>query len=431
MFELVDFSFNDSLKDQDFSNAKHSATLPRHRWYPIKEAFSPQFVKKVISDESQERRIEFVFDPFCGSGTVPLCASFSRTSSLGFEVNPFLAFIAHAKSVSCTEQELLEFAMDLVNAARVGSDSPLLEFSTFTEYSGLKKWLFNSEVIRSFEGAYSFCDKLPEHISLIYRLILIYAAMQNCNARRDGKCLRYRKDWKTKGFNSFTFIDSVKSHLSLIIHDLGLQKSHSDLDIQPRIIEGDCRKLISKVVGHIDLCITSPPYLNSFDYSDVYRPELFLGKFVSNNDELMKIRLKTLRSHVQASWEQPSRNDFGQNYDSCFERINSLQKDLWDARIPSMIQAYFEDMLNLLMDLRCISSLDTKAWIVVSTSAYVGVEIPVDLIIAEIASRTGWTVCEIYKLRQLRAASHHFSTLEKEMISAHPLRESAVVLKAA
>ena len=23
------------------------------------------------------------------------------------------------------------------------------------------------------------------------------------------------------------------------------------------------------------LCVTSPPYLNSFDYTDVYRPELF------------------------------------------------------------------------------------------------------------------------------------------------------------
>ena len=47
----------------------------------------------------------------------------------------------------------------------------------------------------------------------------------------------------------------------------------------------------------------SPPYLNSFDYSDVYRPELFAAGFVSANSKLRKIRKKTLCSHVQVKRE--------------------------------------------------------------------------------------------------------------------------------
>ena len=47
----------------------------------------------------------------------------------------------------------------------------------------------------------------------------------------------------------------------------------------------------------VSIWVTSPPYLNSFDYSDIYRPELFLAGYVVNNRRLM-IRLQ-LRFHVQ------------------------------------------------------------------------------------------------------------------------------------
>ena len=45
------------------------------------------------------------------------------------------------------------------------------------------------------------------------------------------------------------------------------------IKIKSKIYKGDCRKIlkISEGIKNFKLCITSPPYLNTFDYTDIYR----------------------------------------------------------------------------------------------------------------------------------------------------------------
>jgi hypothetical protein len=99
-----------------------------------------------------------------------------------------------------------------------------------------------------------------------------------------------------------------------------------------------------------DLLVTSPPYLNSFDYSDVYRPELFLGGFVADNTELRRIRLRTLRSHVQVKWGGEI-NVQSSVLVEPLRALNSAPK-LWNKRIPEMVEAYFHDMHLIFTQLR-------------------------------------------------------------------------------
>ena len=180
------------------------------------------------------------------------------------------------------------------------------------------------------------------------------------------------------------------------------------------MIEGDSRKLvISPSKEKFRICVTSPPYLNSFDYSDIYRPELFLGDFVRSNKLLMDLRLKTVRSHVQARWKLPSNDQFGFLYERCITEIRENSGELWNPRIPAMIQAYFEDMETILRGLRLRAEDNASVWLVVSTSAYAGVEVPVDLILAEIGQRTGWFLREVGVLRYLRSSSQHVKHVEE------------------
>lgn len=60
-----------------------------------------------------------------------------------------------------------------------------------------------------------------------------------------------------------------------------------------------------------------------------------------------------------------------------------------------MVQAYFEDMEVILRGLRRRAAANASLWLVVSTSAYAGVEVPVDLILAEIGQRSGWFLREV------------------------------------
>src|SRR5207248_5590090 len=123
-------------------------------------------------------------------------------------------------------------------------------------------------------------------------------------AARDGKCLRYKNDWQNREANGRHLIDSFRQRIDVLVADI---RGVPLLEPQVTIIEGDARELLlAKAKQRFRLCVTSPPYLNSFDYSDIYRPELYLGGFVDSNRSLMQIRLKTLRSHVQAKWSEPT-----------------------------------------------------------------------------------------------------------------------------
>ena len=96
-----------------------------------------------------------------------------------------------------------------------------------------------------------------------------------------------------------------------------------------------------------------------------------------------------------------------------------------------MIQAYFEDLRTVLRRLRLLARPDAVVWLVASTSAYAGVQVPVDLIIAHIGGQVGWNLREVRVLRHLRSSGQHQKGLASTGdVSASPLRESLVILDA-
>tara|TARA_R110002072_G_scaffold128623_13_gene266484 strand:- start:2298 stop:3596 length:1299 start_codon:yes stop_codon:yes gene_type:complete len=415
-----------SLKNSGCSNGVHGAALPRHRWYRVKESFSPALVEAAIG-ELQDPENARVVDPFSGSGTTVVTCALRGQAAVGMELNPFLAFVSRAKLARASRKALLAGAKEIRTTVQRGRKSRLEGVSTFTERPGLKKWLFNTPISRSFEGGWRASAALRPNIRRLVRLALFGAAMDTCNATRDGKCLRYRADWIDRDFGRRDFLAALDARVESMGEDL--TRAPRGLTRAP-IRVGDSRKLTRSLEKNaFELCVTSPPYLNSFDYSDIYRPELFLGGYVESNAELMSLRMRTIRSHVQAKWKRPQRSDFGPLFRECASRVEERKEHLWDTRIPLMIRAYFEDLDGLLRSLYAAASPGAVVWLVVSTSAYAGVEIPVDLILAEIGTRTGWRLREVGVLRYMRTSGQHWARWAGEPGMRPQLRESAVILE--
>lgn len=416
-----------SLRDQGFSNALAIDKLPRHRWYFVKEGFSPKLVEQAVAIDGV-RPGGIFFDPFSGSGTGPLSGVLCGLPAQGFEVNPFLRFLSTAKLRQVPTANFRVSSHNLLCNLEKPIPSPLEGYSTFTEGNRWGRWLFPRSVLRSFEaGRRALVGIEPAQRDLL-KVALLGAAMDCCNATRDGKCLRYNKEWRNSQANAAKFRHKFEERAEMIATDL-ISAPLDDTCAQ--ITEGDARKLIVRPSREkFRLCVTSPPYLNSFDYSDIYRPELFLGGFVDSNKTLMDVRLKTIRSHVQASWENPNNDQFGFLFTNCIEKIKESVGDLWSSRIPIMIQAYFEDMEIILRGLRKRAEKKASIWMVVSTSAYGGIEVPVDLILAEIGQRNGWFLREVGVLRYLRSSSQHVKYVDDVDQKAVPLRESVVIFDA-
>lgn len=309
----------------------------------------------------------------------------------------------------------------VLNKACQGANSLLKGFSTFSKTANIDKWLFNDSVLDTFAGGWSASDKIKnQDLRQVIQLALIVSAMQNCNATRDGKCLRYRDSWQNNIYNRDTFLSSLQANLSLMIEDI----KQYPITEQPTILTGDARTILSSSnIEKFKLYITSPPYLNTFDYTDIYRPELFLGQFIKNRDELYNLRLRTIRSHIQAKWDNPFISNFGELYKNSMQHIYQHKNELMHKRIPVMIQAYFEDMLNVLKQLRNKADKNAQLWMVVSNSAYADKEIPVDLIIAEMANLANWKLKEVGVLRDIKRRK------TKHSPNINTLRESVIILK--
>lgn len=412
-----------SLRDTGISNAFDTVDLPRHRWYYYKEGFSPSLVESAIEDKNLKNS-DLLIDPFNGSGTVTLTAAKNNIHSVGFEVNPFTSFLSRAKVLNPNKEKLKERIEQTSEVCEKNYKNSYLEgYSTFTRHKGTsktkkEKWLFNTKVIRTFSAGLDI-NQGSDDISQLMRLSLINAAMCNCNGKRDGKCLRYKSNWKDLNFNKDSFIESFRNISAEIEEDI-----NERIDLSPKIVHGDARELIKGMKGKFKLCVTSPPYLNTFDYTDIYRPELFLGEFTKSSKELYDLRFKTVRSHVQVKWDRAILNDFGSLYRSVYKEIEKNKGALMNKNILPMIVAYFEDMRNILQDLRAKATDDASLWLVVSTSAYANKHVPVDLILADIGTQVGWKLREIGVLREIRKRkTKHSPDITK-------LRESVVILDA-
>lgn len=419
---MTSINNNHFLRDSGYSNYEDNLFLPRHRWYYYKEGFSPKLVENAI-DEVGLVKNDVVIDPFNGSGTTTLTASIKGHASVGIEVNPFTSFLSDAKLKTVSSREIENSLGKILKNAEKTRKSSLIGFSTFTQNDNLDKWLFNEDVLNSFEGGWHAASEISSYnLKKIMRLALISSAMENCNATRDGKCLRYRDSWKKYKFSKSSFLESFSENVNKIKQDIEMLP----LGGSAKILNGDAREILktNKSLPNFKLCITSPPYLNTFDYTDIYRPELFLGKFVTNNQQLYNLRLNTVRSHIQAKWVKPIVSDFGILYDQAVQHLNSHKENLMHKDIPLMIQAYFEDMLLILKSLRGKAKRDAELWLVVSNSAYANMEIPVDLIIGDIGTKAGWFLKEIAVLRNIQRRK------TKHSPDVHQLRESVIIFKA-
>lgn len=407
-------------KDTGISNAVDTINMPRHRWYYYKEGFSPTLVENAINEYGLNSN-SIILDPFNGSGTVTLTAAKRNIKSQGIEINPFTSFLAKTKALNDRRSNFFSLLNETLDAAQRGSASKLENYSTFTESAiNSEKWLFNIDVLRSFSGGMSVISQRDRTNSAkLLKLALISAAMDNCNASKDGKCLRYRKDWQKNTFNKESFINSFIKKAEIIGADL-----NEPIKSRPQINNFDSRsKKRIDIIQNFDLCITSPPYLNTFDYTDIYRPELFLGEFVQSSEELYRLRLKTIRSHIQANWKKPNSDNIESLLlKDVYSKVSSNKDKLMHKNIPDMILAYFEDMGDVFRNLSLKGKKNSHLWMVVSTSAYANEHIPVDLILGDIATHNGWKLNEIGVLREINKRMTKYSP------DISKLRESVIIL---
>ena len=296
--------------------------------------------------------------------------------------------------------------------------------NTFQPRLNKDKWVFDIQVM---DGILDIKYAINNHSKGIYRdlfkIALSSILLDISNVYRNGKCLSYKKDWKEKNITRSEvhekFLIKLKEVISKDIEKI--DKTKTLINNSKLCFYGDVRENLSKLNNNsIDLIITSPPYLNSRDYTDIYIAELWNLDLIKSYDELRLLRKKTFRSHVQIKHGNVELLDI-KLLKQAIEKIELKKSDFWNTEIPQMIKAYFLDMEGLFKEFKIKMKPNRKIYFNVANSAYYGVEIKVDEIICEIAEKHGFVINEIREARQLKPSNQ-----QKHQVKS--LRESVIVM---
>lgn len=401
-----------------------------HRWYPFVEGYSKEFIEDILQELPFTPQC--ALEPFCGSGTTPVELQNHNIKCYSFEVSPFMHLLAKVKlERSYDEATLTHYrnrVADLLTKPipDIRKEEPVPFGDTVVRKEGMKKWNFHDT---SLDGILDIRHVIrmavdDKRYSNLFTIALASIILQTSNMFRNGKCLSYKKGWESK-----TVSRNEVHQLFLDRLDTVIAEDVKILSSQPVTVSntnlccfGDVRRAIDDVPDNaLDLIITSPPYLNSRDYTDIYMLELKVLQLVKSHEDLQKLRKSTLRSHVQVKYTdvKPIENA---RLKQCLSDMQDSESKSWNSDILKMICGYFEDMQHLFTAFSRKLRRGGVIYFNVANSAYFGVEVPVDAIIADIAEDCGLKVREIRKARDIKTSPQQSKVLGKK------LHESVIVI---
>lgn len=395
---------------------------PVHRWFRFKEGFSSALLSTLLQEFNDVLPKKLaLLDPYCGSGTALISAQFSSAAeirAIGIERSPFIHFIAETK---CAWQTLrhrsllrdgdlaIEFASDL----EVG----LPDLSSI--YTGR---CISTHIASRLMAIDHAAQCLPSN-SRFVRLGIAAAVEPLSKVRRDGRALRIvekpRKLVRTALLENWSQMSRDVASLST---QIPCNRS------KPTVLLGDGRDPSSLGIEDqsIDLILTSPPYPNNIDYSEVYKLELWILGFVKTRQEFLHLRHSTLRSHPTFNKILKIDDDFLAEVETgrLSEILGTVMTRLeatgegWRAR---MLMAYFNDLWNATKNYHRVLTRSGLAILVIGNSLH-GNANPA-LIASDLA---------LAKIGECHGFSTHISVargLKRRLAGNHFLRESIVCLK--
>ncbi len=395
--------------------------LPFQRWYRFKEAFAPRAVVDAI--RSLEAPPSTCVDPFGGSGTTALTAQFLGIRPTTVEVNPFLADLIESKLQTYDTEALLASFRQVIDLAAANKADPakLLRDAPKTLVApGVNdRWIYSvpvAERILAYRQAIETLDN-KAHARLL-RVLLGSTLVTLSNVVISGKGRRYRSGWQNRPVQPTSVHRMFEAAFLNAIEDIVRFGKRPCSEYT--LLRGDARVALTQAEP-ADFSLFSPPYPNSFDYTDIYNLELWMLGYLKTPEENRLLREATLRSHVQIkrSFEATASSP---TLDATMVALEARRPEMWDTNIPDMVRAYFDDLVAVLNQLHRIIVPGGSVMMVVGDSRYAGVAIDVGTILVELGQRLGFTLSNLSSMRSMRSSAQQGGTYDLDETLVHMVR---------
>ena len=260
----------DIVEDAIYSIEQSSPNSYTHGYFKYPCKFIPEIPRWAISKYSIGVSNPVIYDPFSGSGTTLLEASLKNYQSYGSEIDLTAQLITRVKSTVLSIQQLDSLDVFFSSLVRtIESDNSLADIA---EISNIEHW-FPKETILHL-GRLKYAINKIEDSCVRDFFMVCFAAIT--------KKVSYADDVSPKPYVSSKIKKtppSVEKEFKSVYgryKEAISQFSQLPISVTPQILSGGAFGL--KVESLFDIAITSPPYINAFDYARSMRLEnLWLG----------------------------------------------------------------------------------------------------------------------------------------------------------
>lgn len=390
-----------------------SARLPFQGWRRFKEAFAPEIVEKAVkeTEAALNTKITSILDPFIGSGTTAITAQFLGICPTGIEVNPFLADLCEAKiakydlsGAPSAYKDVLERVQSLRGTLMNEQLFPGAP-DTFIEPGVSGRFIFSRGVaieIAAYREAIKF---IPDgNLRRLFSVILGSVVIPVSNVTVSGKGRRYRRGISGNMVSPRLVRRYFENGLLASLYDIRRYDHRACRDYT--LLRGDARVQIDDCED-CDLAVFSPPYANSFDYTDVYNIELWTLGHLNGPAANRALREATLRSHVQIKRDFSANDTTSPLLASIIEPLKANRMSLWNPHIPEMIEAYISDMRQVLNKIKGKLRGRGRVYLVVGDSHYANVTVPVAEILSYEGLSLGYRCVRCENLRFMENFGQH------------------------
>ena len=400
-----------------------------HRWFNFIAGFSPEFVNACISMCANVSGTGLhLLDPFVGCGTTSVAARLSGHSSTGYDPHPFFSLISEAKANSAIYWSQLSA---IEQAIRAGISKPISAEGTLSPSAAtfLRK-MFRDDDLDALVGARRQLELEALADSPLAVLVLSRVLDHCCFAATDGI---YKAPTSTK--KALDPSSALEKVFNILRHD---QQDAVRCGPTTRIFKQSSESMARTTQRSVDLIVTSPPYLNNFDFAEMTRMYLYFWGMAGSWGEISeKVRSRLIVNTTTAlKGHKVLQNSYRGSLPDCIiPDVDKAVAALSDMRsikagkkeYDFLVYPYLSQMQSVLKECARVLKSGSPLHMMISDAALYGVHLPAPKWIAKIMEAVGFIDVECHIVR----ARGHRWILDKREGSAEGLGEYYVFGRAA
>ncbi len=411
--DSVEQADTEGYSGRELGTFKDSLRAPIHRWFRYPAGYSYKFVHESL-DLFGVTPADWVYDPFSGTGTTLVCAKQQGINAYGVEAHSFVHWVASVKlywefDFSLLGKKLQEFLLQAKTAVEqqieevdVNSVFPKLVYKCYHPLD-LKALYILRELILKVEDL---------HVRDFLKLALTETLR---GASVAGTGWPYISPRKNDGQKPPKDARNVFQNTVWQMYEDLRTVAGKALPCEICNVLGDAREKQDLPDNEVKLALTSPPYLNNYDYADRTRLETYFWDLARSwaditrlyRDKLM-VAATTQITRSEHDVEAALSLEIGDVAPQVYETIQDAVRRLAMLRLEKggrkdydlMTALYFNGILKVLRETYRILKPGGHFCLVLGDSAPYGVHIQTDHLIGELGLGLGFSDFHYHEFRK-------------------------------